>query len=267
MSQKNSAVSKRAIILFTNHPSTDAARKKFWFNLQKSISIFCLIMNEICNKILQASHQLKFELIISSNVDPANFAFFTSLVNRYFHHVATHFVRQSGRDFGERLTHTIRLCFENGYEKVLVIGNDSIDLDSQNIFKTFQELDTNDIVLGPSLDCGVYLIGLSKFDERLFQNVQWYSAKVFAQIQSNAIELGNKTCILRDTLPDFDDQKMFLQWFLSKLKSTSPLIRVFKHLLVHLLHKKIETYCTSYRPHLPQVIWQKSPPSYFLIYS
>jgi hypothetical protein len=267
MTHKNSTLSKKAIILFTNHPSTDASRKKIWFNLRKSISIFCFILKEISFKIFRASRSLNFDLIISSNVDPENSAFFINLLNQYFKNINTHFVRQSGRDFGERLINTIRHSIKNGYEKVLVIGNDSLDLESENIIKAFQELETNDNVLGPSYDGGVYLIGLSKFDEILFQNVQWYSSRVFSQIQSNAIELQNNISILENTLQDFDNQKNVLQWLSSNLNNATPLIRILKHLLKREPHKTIGTKSISYRSHLPHVIWQKSPPPFSLIYS
>lgn len=101
--------------------------------------------------------------------------------------------QQVGQDLGIRMLNAFKNGFDVGYEKVMIIGSDLYDLTSENIEKAFEELDTNDVVLGPAEDGGYYLLGMKSLEENIFKNKNW----------------GTET-VRKDTLSDLKDKKVHL---------------------------------------------------------
>ena len=85
---------------------------------------------------------------------------------------------QSGEDLGAKMKNSFYDAFENNYRKVVLIGSDIYDLESYHINEAFKKLDTNDVVMGPALDGGYYLIGLKKMHPKIFDNKRWGSSTV-----------------------------------------------------------------------------------------
>jgi uncharacterized protein len=92
-------------------------------------------------------------------------------------------IPQLGEDLGERLKHCFSEAFTDGFERVVVIGSDSPDLPAQMIDEAFASLDNRDVVIGPSVDGGYYLIGFksSTFVPGVFDGVEWGSDSLFAE--------------------------------------------------------------------------------------
>ena len=85
---------------------------------------------------------------------------------------------QSGEDLGAKMKNSFYDAFENNYRKVVLIGSDIYDLESHHINEAFKKLETNDVVMGPALDGGYYLIGLKKMHPKIFDNKRWGSSTV-----------------------------------------------------------------------------------------
>ena len=100
---------------------------------------------------------------------------------------------QVGADLGERMHNAFQSGFDDGYEKIVIIGSDLIALESTDITQAISKLDHHDIVVGPAEDGGYYLLGMKKIPENLFQNKEW----------------GTST-VLSDTLLDISNLKYFL---------------------------------------------------------
>lgn len=79
---------------------------------------------------------------------------------------------QPAGDLGVRLSHAFRLGHQAG-RKVLAIGTDCLELDADLLEGALDRLERDDVVLGPSLDGGYYLVGTAKPRERLFDDVRW----------------------------------------------------------------------------------------------
>ena len=90
--------------------------------------------------------------------------------------------QQSTGNFGTRLADAMEAVFEQGFERVIVIGNDSPELTTALLQQACTSLLTHPIVLGPALDGGVYLIGLSKtaYNRALFVQLPWETPQVQA---------------------------------------------------------------------------------------
>jgi rSAM/selenodomain-associated transferase 1 len=85
---------------------------------------------------------------------------------------------QFGSDLGVKMKNAFEIGFDNNYEKVLVIGSDLYDLEASHIHEAFEELENNDVVIGPALDGGYYLLGLKKIYPEIFKNKSWGTSSV-----------------------------------------------------------------------------------------
>lgn len=82
---------------------------------------------------------------------------------------------QVGQTFGQRLTHAFQSVFDRGYERVIALGNDCLNLSLTDLRQALEALDAQSAVLGPALDGGAYLVGLRKeaFCPSSFQALPW----------------------------------------------------------------------------------------------
>ncbi|MCE2399617.1 TIGR04282 family arsenosugar biosynthesis glycosyltransferase [Candidatus Poribacteria bacterium] len=96
------------------------------------------------------------------------------------------YIPQTGTDLGTRLTSGTLWASENGYEKILIVGSDSPTLPLSYILEAVAGLDSRDIVVGPSVDGGYYLIGfsarcLARTVPFIFEEIAWSTTHVFQQ--------------------------------------------------------------------------------------
>jgi len=97
---------------------------------------------------------------------------------------------QVGEDLGQRLHRTFVDLFAKGYKQVIIVGTDVPALPLSVYQEAFAMLGRSDVVLGPALDGGYYLIGLTQPAEQLFAGVPWSTDQVLAVTQQQANALG-----------------------------------------------------------------------------
>lgn len=97
---------------------------------------------------------------------------------------------QSQGDLGEKLQSALLDSFNQGMTRVVFIGVDCPDLTEAMINQAFESLKTTDLVIGPAVDGGYYLIGLGGNFPQLFQGINWGTEVVFAQTQKVAQQLN-----------------------------------------------------------------------------
>ena len=97
---------------------------------------------------------------------------------------------QAGEDLGQRMHRTFVDLFDKGYKQVLIVGTDVPTLPQSVYQEAFVMLGRSDVVLGPALDGGYYLIGLKQPAEKLFTGVPWSTNQVLAVTQQKAKALG-----------------------------------------------------------------------------
>ncbi len=113
---------------------------------------------------------------------------------------------QSGEDLGLRMKKAVAGGFDEGFDKVIIIGSDCPDLTTENISEAFNELEKFDAVIGPSKDGGYYLLGLRKFTPQIFQGIDWSTSNVMSQTETilNNLEMTYSTL---KTLNDIDTEE------------------------------------------------------------
>lgn len=80
---------------------------------------------------------------------------------------------QKGDNLGERMKNAFKKGFEDGYERIVLIGSDLPDISSEHIKNGLNALKNNNVVFGPAVDGGYYLIGLSDLKEFIFDEKPW----------------------------------------------------------------------------------------------
>ena len=80
---------------------------------------------------------------------------------------------QSGRDLGEKMENAFKAGFNSGYKSICIIGTDCLELTEKIVTEAFQTLLTYDVVIGPAVDGGYYLLGMNTLHPELFKNKAW----------------------------------------------------------------------------------------------
>lgn len=98
--------------------------------------------------------------------------------------------KQIGSNFGERLWNAMQSVYSQGFEKVIVVGNDCPKLTSNQLIKVAGLLQDNKTVLGPNYNGGLYLIGLEKnvFQKEDFLELKWQSSALFSNFLNLCIQ-------------------------------------------------------------------------------
>lgn len=80
---------------------------------------------------------------------------------------------QEGEDLGERMKNAFQYGFDQGYDRIVLIGSDLPNITKEVIDSGFKALDESDVTFGPAQDGGYYLIGMSKMNSNVFNNKPW----------------------------------------------------------------------------------------------
>lgn len=116
-------------------------------------------------------------------------------------------IPQRGNTFGERLISAVEDLFQVGFGSVCLIDSDSPTVPEQAYAEAAEVLSTpgDKVVLGPSTDGGYYLIGMKRPHRRLFEEIDWSTARVLEQTLDRAAELSLEVHQL-PTWYDVDDR-------------------------------------------------------------
>lgn len=107
-------------------------------------------------------------------------------------------IPQNGEDLGERLANISQYFFEQEYDKVVILDSDSPNLPCSHIYHSLQCLDTTDVVIGPCMDGGYYLIGMGKQMPELFLDIPWSTSKVMVSTMEKAGDMGITVSLLNE---------------------------------------------------------------------
>ncbi len=129
-------------------------------------------------------------------------------------------IPQKGDDLGERMFNAIKFLFEKGYKKAALIGSDSPDLPVSYVEDAFLQLNAHEVLIGPTIDGGYYLIGMKTPLDKIFKGIIWGSSSVL----KDTISIANKEGIKYFLLPewyDIDDVEGLKRWENKQLSDLS----------------------------------------------
>lgn len=105
-------------------------------------------------------------------------------------------IDQIGDDLGARMRHAFDTMFSRGYKRVILVGTDVPTLPLEQYKQAHTLLDQHELVLGPALDGGYFLIGLRKPSPDLFDEVPWSTDQVLQLTLAKADRLGLRIALL-----------------------------------------------------------------------
>jgi len=106
------------------------------------------------------------------------------------------FLVQVGSDLGQRMRHTFEAVLARGHRGAVVIATDVPSLPPPRVSEALDYAAYRDLVLGPSLDGGYYLIGLHKIIPTCFADMPWGGPTVLVETLSRAQQVGATVTLL-----------------------------------------------------------------------
>lgn len=156
MISKEEHFSKVAILLFAQSEEKESTSKPLVCNKEQTL-LFWRKMNE---RVLKTIKKSEIPYFISDERD------------------------QVGVTFGERLSNSITKIINLGFDKVIIVGNDCVELKSNHLIEAVTQLKKNNFVIGGNFKGGTYLIGITKtvFNAEDFVAVNWQTKTVFNEL-------------------------------------------------------------------------------------
>ena len=128
---------------------------------------------------------------------------------------------QVAGDLGQRMQAFAAHRLEEGFGRVVLLGSDSPHVPMHYIEQAFEELNSHQIVLGPSEDGGYWLIGFSEHVPAVFEDVQWSSPEVW-KTTLRALESQKLSCAEVPAWYDIDEE-VDLQRMIAELHGNASL--------------------------------------------
>jgi hypothetical protein len=197
--------SKKALIIFTRNPELGKVKTRLAASIgdEKALNIYTFLLKHTI-KITQHIAADKY-VYYSENI---------ALQDLWDNDIYRKKL-QKGTDLGQRMYHAFKELFSLGYQKVIIVGSDIYDLKQQDIDEAFNKLDSHPYVIGPALDGGYYLLGMTQLYDPIFKNKQWGTNTV---LQNTLQDLKNKRVLTLapkndvDYLEDIKDVPIFKQF-------------------------------------------------------
>ncbi len=182
---------KRTIIIFVKSPVPGDVKTRLipYLTSIEAADLYKCFVADTLSTIAQVCSSIKMQVAYQPHSKAANLSWLR-LKN------PPDLFKQEGRSLGERLIHAFGVAFGKGARQVVIIGSDSPNLPKHYIEQSFAALDEADVVLGPAIDGGYYLIGLSRPCLKLFDDVSWSTDQVFERTAQNAQANGYTLRIL-----------------------------------------------------------------------
>jgi len=118
---------------------------------------------------------------------------------------------QGDGTLGLRMQRQFVRAFRRGYRQVVLIGSDLPQLCSRDLQQAFAVLARAPGVLGPAVDGGYWLIGLTRPAAALMAGMEWGSDQVRQQTCRRAADLGLPLLLLREQA-DLDRAADLMPW-------------------------------------------------------
>ena len=191
-------IAKKHLIIFTRYPQPGKTKTRLIpalgvegaTNLQRQMTEFTL--SKV--KKFQESAAISFEIRFTGGNLPLMQNWLGTELN---------YLLQGEGDLGKRMENSFLSAFDKGAQEVITIGIDCPGVNAQVLAEAFEKIRNCDLLLGPAVDGGYYLIGLKRAIGQLFINIDWGTAKVLQQTVDIAQQLNLSVAYLQ-TLADID---------------------------------------------------------------
>lgn len=182
------------LIIFIKNPELGKVKTRLAQAVGKEMALE--VYKYLLEKTRDATVNLKCNLALY-------YSEFIDLKDEWEDSIYTKFL-QEGKDLGQRIKNAFNEAFDSGFNKVMIIGSDCPQLNTDLIEMAFDLLDNVDVVIGPARDGGYYLLGIKTPFDDLFENKEWSTDSVFEDTIMDVMDSGKKYAKL-PMLSDLDD--------------------------------------------------------------
>ncbi|MBD2663651.1 hypothetical protein B6N60_01473 [Richelia sinica FACHB-800] len=197
---------KNHVIIFTRYPEPGTTKTRI-IPLLGEIGAANLhkLMTEHTLKQVQ---ELQTDFLVSGEVRFVGGSL--ELIQAWLGSHWTYSVQGEG-NLGQKMVRSLTEALHRGASKVVIIGTDCPGINAKILSTAFEQLKSVDVVLGPALDGGYYLIGLKQAIPELFFNIEWGTAQVFTQTVATAHQ-QNLSLAYLTPLSDVDRPEDIYVW-------------------------------------------------------
>ncbi|QXD23870.1 TIGR04282 family arsenosugar biosynthesis glycosyltransferase [Opitutia bacterium ISCC 51] len=181
------------VSLFLKAPTLGAVKTRLAKSIgdEGALIIYCELVEFLLKRIPEANVHVHYTPDALSEMEGW-------LGPNYLYHL------QEGEGLGDRLTRSMQWEFRTGCDKLIFLGGDCPFVDQERLDEAFAALDTNDVVIGPAMDGGYYLIGIKQSRPELFAGVDWGTESVCETTLSICEREGLSVALLKEE-SDVDD--------------------------------------------------------------
>ena len=185
-----------ALIMFIKNPVKGKVKTRLAATIGDDMAL------EIYQKLIR--HTLN----IVEDVAADKFIFFSDTVDESigYENTPVHKVVQSGNDLGEKMKNAFELLFKTGYKRVTIIGTDCPGITANILEGAFSKLNNSDVVIGPAIDGGYYLLGIKEIHNDLFEKIAWSTSTVLHSTIERC-NTNNLSYSLLSALSDVDEEE------------------------------------------------------------
>ncbi len=118
---------------------------------------------------------------------------------------------QVGDSFGERLANAIEGVYTQGFQRVIIMGNDCPWITPGQLAELGHQTSSRKVVLGPAADGGVYLISLDRdaYRRSAFLQLPWETATLRTTLEIYAQRWSGNAAELLPEFRDIDSARAF----------------------------------------------------------
>ncbi len=190
-------MNKNLILIFTRNPELGKVKTRLAASIgqEKALQVYIELLQHTRKVVLETDYDKR--VLYSDAINTKD------MWNNHLFQKKEQF----GKDLGVRMYNAFREGFEEGYQKIVIIGSDLITLEANDLEKAFAALDTNDVVIGPAEDGGYYLLGLKSIPENIFKNKEWGTHTVLKDTLKNIKNLKYSLLEEKNDIDTFEDIK------------------------------------------------------------
>ena len=204
----SSSDTNSALLIFTKAPVLGQVKTRLipGIGARRALSIY----KELLTKTLLTARKAGFSSVQTWVSGEIEHRYFVNLKNRY----PVQLYKQTGKDLGQRMSNAFDMTLRR-YSHAVLIGCDCPTLKYSDLMEAKKHLENKtDVVLGPAVDGGYYLIGLNKNNKQVFADIKWGEDSVF-----------NDTCANIDAL-NWKMDLLTRRWDVDRISDLLPYFRI-----------------------------------------
>tara|TARA_B100000795_G_scaffold229836_1_gene187040 strand:- start:886 stop:1485 length:600 start_codon:yes stop_codon:yes gene_type:complete len=162
----------RAIIIFVKNPELGKVKSRLANSIgeEGALKVYKYLL-EFTHRIIKNTNADQLFLFHNEKIIEANKWSILNCENK---------VQISG-SLGEKMKNSFEFVFSKGFDNVVILGSDCLEITSKIINEGFSKLENTNVVIGPAKDGGYYLLGLNKVIPSLFKNMPWSASDLLVE--------------------------------------------------------------------------------------